>query len=303
MRSFHVCLLSGLMLASAAALHAQSSVPQSPALPARAPALPGIRQMRDIPYVAGGHERQKLDLYLPVASGSACPLVIWVHGGGWNSGSKNGSPAIRLVERGYAVASIDYRLSQDAIYPAQIEDCKSAVRFLRAHAVEYGIQPKRIGVWGGSAGGHLVSLLGATGDIRDFDAGANLDQSSQVQCVVDWFGPTDFLHYGDPPSQASYDPNSAGAKLLGGKDPEKARRASPLYFVNKDAAPFLIMQGDKDNLVPLQQSQVLDAALKKNGVECNLMIFPGAGHGGPVFTSPTSMAAICEFLDRHLKTR
>lgn len=301
MHSLDVCFLSSLLLASPVVLHAQSAAPQAPALPAKAPALPGIRQVRDIPYVVGGHERQKLDLYLPTASGSACPLVIWVHGGGWSGGSRKDCPAIRLAERGYAVASIDYRLSQDAIYPAQIEDCKAAVRFLRAHAMEYGIQPKHIGAWGGSAGGHLVSLLGATGDIRDFDTGANLDQSSQVQCVVDWFGPTDFLHYGDPPSKAVYDPNSAGARLLGGKDPEKARRASPLYFVNKDAAPFLIMQGDKDNLVPLQQSQVLEAALKQNGVECNLMIFSGAGHGGPVFTSPASMATICQFLDRHLR--
>jgi len=284
------------VLSSPIALRAQSSAPQSQA-------LPGIRQVRDIPYVIGGHERQKLDLYLPATSGTECPLVIWVHGGGWSGGSRKDCPAIRLAERGYAVASIDYRLSQDAIYPAQIEDCKAAVRFLRAHALDYGIQPKRIGAWGGSAGGHLVSLLGATGNIRDFDTGANLDQPSQVQCVVDWFGPTDFLHYGDPPSKAVYDPNSAGARLLGGKDPEKARRASPLYFVNKDAAPFLIMQGDKDNLVPLQQSQVLEAALKQNGVECNLMILAGAGHGGPAFTSPESMATICEFLDRHLRNR
>ena len=177
--------------------------------------MPGVRLSRDIPYVPGGHELQRLDLYLPEADKSARPLVIWVHGGGWNSGSKDGCTARWLVEYGYAVASINYRLSTHAIYPAQIEDCKSAIRFLRAHASEYGIKPDRIGAWGASAGGHLVALLGTTGDIRDFDTGTNLDQSSKVQCVVDWFGPTDFLHWGSAiPDWLLDSPTTAVAKLL-----------------------------------------------------------------------------------------
>jgi len=294
-------LICGLLFVGLPTLNAQIPA-QPPAKPAEA--LPGIRQIRDVPYVLGGHERQRLDLYLPAAGGPARPLVVWVHGGGWSSGDKNGCPAKWLVERGYAVASIGYRLSGQALYPAQIEDCKAAIRFLRAHAAEYSIRPERIGAWGASAGGHLVGMLGTTGNIHDFDNGANLDQSSGVQCVVDWFGPTDFLHYGAVPDLSLDTLDNAGAKLIGGRiteNPEKARRASPIHFVTKDAAPFLIMQGEQDNVVPAQQSEILDAALKKAGVESTLKVFPGATHGGPAFTSQSSMKMILDFFDRYLK--
>jgi acetyl esterase/lipase len=299
------CFLSGLLFACLGTLHAQSPGVLPLAAPATLRATPADRQMRDIPYVVGGDEHQRLDLYLPEAGGAACPLVVWIHGGGWLGGDKASCPAKWLSARGYAVASINYRLSQQAVYPAQIEDCKAAIRFLRAHAAEYGINPERIGVWGGSAGGHLVALLGTTGGLRDFDTGANLDQSSKVQCVVDWFGPSDFIHYGDPPKPALDKPDSVVAKLIGGtvrENEEKARRASPVYFVKKDAAPFLIMHGDQDNVVPLQQSQIFEDALKKSRVECHLTILHGAGHGGPAFMSLPTLEAILQFLDRHLKS-
>src|SRR5205085_4082805 len=120
-----------------------------------APAPARARQFIDVPYVTGGHDQQRLDLYLP-PEGAARPLIVWIHGGGWEGGNKRSCPAKAMVARGYAVASVEYRLSQHAIYPAQIEDCKAAIRWLRANASEYGIDPKRIGVWGASAGGHLV---------------------------------------------------------------------------------------------------------------------------------------------------
>ncbi|RYD63266.1 MAG: alpha/beta hydrolase, partial [Verrucomicrobiaceae bacterium] len=212
-------------------------------------------------------------------------------------------PAKAMVARGYAVASVGYRLSQHAIYPAQIEDCKAAIRWLRAHAQEYGIDPKRVGVWGASAGGHLVALLGTTGHLQDFDVGEHLDQPSRVQCVIDWFGPTDFLHYGEPPWVRLDYPKSVVTKLLGGRvseDENRARRASPVYFVKSDAAPFLIMQGDKDPLVPLQQSELLHAALQKAGVESHLEILPGAAHGGGAFNSAESLKRMADFFDKHL---
>ena len=266
--------------------------------------MPGVRELRDIPYVPGGHERQRLNLYVPPAAGPARPLLVWVHGGGWNSGDKNDCPAKWLVDRGYIVASLGYRFSTHALYPAQIEDCKAAIRFLRAHAAEYGIKASRIGAWGASAGGHLVALLGTTGDIQDFDTGPNLNQPSSVQCVVDWFGPTDFLHYGcEHPDPALDTPDNVAAKLIGCRvleNPDKARRASPIYFVTKSAAPFLIMQGDQDPTVPAQQSIILDAALKKAGVESVLKIFPGNGHGGPAF-GQSSYVTILNFLDSYLK--
>ncbi|MHA3775446.1 alpha/beta hydrolase fold domain-containing protein [Verrucomicrobiota bacterium sgz303538] len=293
-----------LLLGFAASLNAQElAVTPERKDSASSPTTSSARELRDVPYVTNGHERQKLDLYLPAQNGAARPLVVWIHGGGWEGGSKNGCPAKAMVNRGYAVASIGYRLSQHAIYPAQIEDCKAAIRWLRAHAQEYAIDPARIGVWGASAGGHLAALLGTTGNIRNFDVGENLNESSGVQCVIDWFGPADFLHYGEPPwVQLDY-PRSAVSKLLGGpvsNDPEKARRASPVYFVHAEAAPFLIMQGDKDPLVPLQQSELLQAALKKAGVESQLRIYPGAAHGGPAFSAPESLKLMTDFFDAHL---
>src|SRR5204862_2061067 len=131
----------------------------------------GVKAHRDLVYVEGGHERHKLDLYLPEKAAGPLPLLIWVHGGGWQNGSKDGCPPLRggYLERGYAVASIGYRLSQHAVFPAQIEDCKAAIRWLRAHAQEYGLDKARFGVWGSSAGGHLVALIGTSGDVKAFD--------------------------------------------------------------------------------------------------------------------------------------
>lgn len=197
-------------------------------------------------------------------------------------------------------------MSRTAIYPAQIEDCKAAIRFLRAHAAEYGIDPKRIGVWGASAGGHLVALLGTTGNIRDFDVGENLDQSSAVQCVVDWFGPADFLTISADDPRVAQSPDNPIAKLLGGPiatHQEEARRASPVSFVGKESAPFLIMHGDRDPLVPLDQSRELNAALQKAGVESTLEVLPGAGHGGAGFGTPEKLEKILNFFQKHLGGR
>jgi acetyl esterase/lipase len=248
---------------------------------------PGVKVLKDLAYVPGGHERQKLDLYLPEkAAEQPLPLVVWIHGGGWEAGSKEGCPAVPLVEKGYAAASINYRLSQQALFPAQIEDCKAAIRWLRANAKKYHLDPRHIGVWGASAGGHLVALLGATGGVKDLEGEeGNLDQSSRVQAVVDWFGPTDFATIGKGLS----DPKSPVSRLIGGspqENKEKAAKASPITYVGKDAAPTLIMHGDKDNLVPISQSEELAAALKKAGVEVTFQVVKGNGHGGPDFLNP-----------------
>jgi acetyl esterase/lipase len=193
---------------------------------------------------------------------------------------------VPLVEKGYAAASINYRLSQQALFPAQIEDCKAAIRWLRANAKKYHLDPRHIGVWGASAGGHLVALLGATGGVKDLEGEeGNLDQSSRVQAVVDWFGPTDFATIGKGLS----DPKSPVSRLIGGspqENKEKAAKASPITYVGKDAAPTLIMHGDKDNLVPISQSEELAAALKKAGVEVTFQVVKGNGHGGPDFLNP-----------------
>ncbi len=260
----------------------------------------GVQVVRNIPYVEGGHERNRLDLYLPEKAAGPLPLVVWVHGGAWQAGSKDGCPALFLLSKGYAVASINYRLSQHAVFPAQIEDCKAAIRWLRANADKHHINPDRIGVWGSSAGGHLVAMLGTTGNTKSLDGkGGNLDRSSRVQCVVDWFGPSDLLtmHGGHD------NPDSPESRLIGGavqENPDKARNASPVTYVSKDSAPFLIMHGDRDNTVPPGQSDELAAALKKAGVEVALVVVQGNGHGGPGFNSPANRKLVESFFAKHL---
>lgn len=268
------------------------------------PLPPGVRVVRDLPYVASGHERQVLDLYLP-ATGKA-PLVVWIHGGGWQNGSKDRSPATVLLADGFAVASINYRLSSHAVFPAQIEDCKAAIRWLRAHASDHGYDPDRIAAWGSSAGGHLVALLGATGDTREFDVGAHLDRSSRVQAVVDFFGPADLLTMGAqsaPGGRINHDaPDSPEAKLIGGpvqENKDRSRRASPLTYVSSGDAPFLIVHGDADPLVPLRQSENLQTALQKNRVEATLYVVKGGGHGG--FRDPEVDRQVRAFLQRVLR--
>ncbi len=261
----------------------------------------GVTALRDLPYVDGGHQRNRLDLYLPEKAEGRLPVVVWIHGGGWQGGSKEGCPAVPLAAKGYAVASINYRLSQHAVFPAQIEDCKAAIRWLRANAVKYHLDPDHVGVWGESAGGHLVALLGTTGGVKDLEGKVgNLDQSSRVQAVVDWYGPTDFLGWDPNFNKAVY---AMIERLIGGsprENREKARWASSLTYVSKDSAPFLILHGDKDNVVPLGQSESLAEALKKAGVEVTLQIVKGSGHGGPAFHSPENRKLIEEFFARRL---
>jgi acetyl esterase/lipase len=261
------------------------------------------RSILNLSYVSHADEVQKLDLYLPVSGDGARPLVVWIHGGAWLSGSKEGPPAKELVARGYAVASVGYRFSQRAHYPALIQDCKEAVRWLRAHAREYGIDPKRIGAWGESAGGHLAALLGTTGNIRDFDVGEHLEQSSAVQCVVNWYGPTNFLDWGGPEIPSKDSPESAIYRLLGGpvsKNRNAALRASPVHFANADSAPFLMIHGDRDPVVPLAQSRMLHEVLLKVGAKSALLTIPGAAHGGEEFHTTESMGPVIAFFDRSL---
>jgi len=260
--------------------------------------------LRDIEYVPDGHERQKLDLYLPEErSDKALPLLIWIHGGAWRAGSKQNCPARRFLHKGYAVASINYRLSQHAIFPAQIEDCKAAIRWLRANAGKYGFDPRRFGVWGSSAGGHLVALLGTTGDVKEFDKGRNLDVSSRVQAVCDYFGPTDFTLMSSFWTKMDHDSaDSPESKLVGGpvqQNKEKCKRANPITYVTKDDPPFLIVHGDKDPLVPHNQSEILYEALQKAGVQVKLHTVKGGGHGG--FKDPAVDKIVEEFFGKHLK--
>ena len=257
---------------------------------------------KNIEYGRAGDKPLLLDLYRPQNSGGSLPIVMWVHGGGWNKGSKDRCPATWLTDHGYAVASINYRLTDEAQWPAQIDDCRTAVRWLRSHADEYGLDGSQVAAWGGSAGGHLVALLGT------LDAPGNETVSSRVQAVCDWYGPSDLLTM--PPNVLSPGKteadlaNSNGAKLLGGvvRDrPELARQASAIFQVSADDPPFLIMHGDKDPGVPLDQSQRLHDKLKVAGVSSTLKVIEGAGHGGKEFQTPEVRQIILEFFNRHLR--
>ena len=266
-------------------------------------ALPPQAAYRDVPYVANGHPRQQLDLYSPSAD-KALPLIILIHGGGWSGGDKAEMPVKPFLDDGFAVASINYRLSQDARFPAQIEDCKAAVRWLRRNAARFNIDPDRIGVWGVSAGGHLAALLGTSGDTGVFDVGGNLDVSSAVQAVADWFGPTDFLQMDAhrlPQGMAHDAPGSPESRLVGGpiqQNRQAVQRANPITYVTPRAPPFLIAHGDVDRLVPHHQSELLEHALKKNGTPVSLHTVKGGGHG---FRNPRADELRRQFFARHLK--
>ncbi len=274
--------------------------------PAKRPPLPPVTIMRDIPYLEPVNQRNRLDLYLPKHIDGALPVIVWIHPGGWQQGSKEFCPPVLLVTKGYAVASINYRLSQDAVFPAQIEDCKAAIRWLRANAAKYGLDAAHIGAWGASAGGYLANMLGTTGGVKELEGSrGNLEQSSRVQAVVDWFGPTDFT----VPYKVDSEVASMVARMLSRADPksvdakrkeEKLRRASPITYVDRNAAPFLIMHGAEDDIVPVAQSEALAAALKKAGVEATLVVLQGNGHGGIGFGTAETWKLVEDFFAKHL---
>lgn len=238
-----------------------------------------------------------MDIYLPAVSNRRAPLVVWIHGGGWRAGSKERCPITFLTDSGYAVASINYRLSTVAPFPAQIEDCKAAIRWLRANADTFGFDRERFAVAGASAGGHLASLVGASGDVKGFDKGDNLNYSSRVQAVVSIFGPTDFTRRPEKPFGQLQEAEKLVGQLLGGSPEEKkdlAALASPLTHVTKDDPPFLFIHGDKDTLVPLEQSRVMEKALKQAGIPADLYVMHGVGHG---LNDPQALVRLSTFLD------
>jgi acetyl esterase/lipase len=272
--------------------------------------VPNAAIQRDLVYKRVNGAVLTLDLYCPEKVSGRLPMIVWIHGGGWSRGRKEGhSPAVTLVQDGYAVASIDFRLTGVAPFPAQIEDCKAAVRWLRANASKYNLDPDRIGVWGFSSGGHLAALLGTSGGVKELEGnGDNISYSSRVQAVCVVSGPGDLLQlYRDAtgPSGAEMNPKvKPGLEALIGVPVEenktKAMAASPISYVSKDDPPFLIIQGENDPTVPVSLTQSFFAALKAAGVDATLEIATGRGHGvgGPEF-----QPMIKNFFDKHLRNR
>jgi acetyl esterase/lipase len=205
---------------------------------------------------------------------------------------------LELLSQGYAVASIGYRVSTEAKFPAQVEDSKAAIRWLRGSAAQFALDPDRVAVFGESAGAYLAVMLGTTGGVKEFDVGEHLDQSSAVQAVIDFYGPTDFLRN----AFATATPKTPEALFLGGPildNKDKAAKANPIAYVTNDDPPFLIVHGDADRLVPRNQSELLEAALKKANVAVKFHTVKGGGHGG--FDDPLIGEMVTEFLAQRLK--
>lgn len=310
-RQWFVALAATTLTLVSTNMLAQAQPPKRPGdfRPGGGAVLPaGVKARRDLEYAKVGEKRLLLDLYLPERAKGTLPLLVWIHGGGWQSGSKDQwRPAAPFIVKGYAVASIEYRLSGEATFPAQIEDCKAAIRWLKANAGTFNIAADRIAVWGASAGGHLAALVGTSGDARDLEGevGGNLDQSSRVQAVVDFYGPTDLEAFVVTPRYERHaDAQSPESRLLGGavkELPDKAKRANPITYVESSDPPFFIVHGADDPVVPPNQSKLLHAALEKAGVATELTMLPDNGHGGPGFSQPELMSRIAAFLEKHLK--
>ncbi len=271
--------------------------------------LEAVNSKLDIPYASTDHQRQQLDLFWPKkAKQEKLPLLVFIHGGAWKNGDKASghSVVIPFVKSGaYVGASLNYRYSSQGLWPAQIHDCKAAIRWLRGNAKEFGIDPEKIGVIGTSAGGHLVAMLGTSGDVAELegDLGDFKYESSRVTAVVDYFGPAELQSMSKYPSTIDHDaPNSPEAMLLGGAvqtQVKQAKSASPQNHVSKDDAPFLIIHGTKDPLVPYDQSVQFDKALDAVGVSSTLITIQDGGHGQ--FSIPKLYHLIEQFFDQHLR--
>lgn len=265
------------------------------------------RAFRNIEYSHVDGRSLLMDIYTPQDTKRRAPVILWIHGGGWQSGDKQDTlpVAMGFIGRGYAVVTLNYRLSSEGIFPAQIIDCKSAVRWLRANARKYNLDSKHIAAWGHSAGGHLAALLGVTNGVKEFDAGDNLDQSSDVQVVCSYAGVMDFTRLALTPGFEWWRTADNGAALvLGGPimaNKDRADKASPLFYVSKTTVPMLLYTGDKDDLVAPDQSITMRYALSKVGVESELHIFKGCGHAGEPFMTREAASQIAAFFDKRMR--
>lgn len=279
----------------------------TPAFGLDKPTKPSL-EFTDVVYAKIGDRALHIDIAVPEdGTKNLHPVVVWIHGGGWKTGTYKMNMARWLTDYGYVVASVEYRLSGEAKFPAQIADCRAAIRFLREKSKQYGINPDRIGVWGGSAGGHLAALLGTSANVRELDNSHPPSKTSaRVQAVCVFYGPSDLtVPLAENPAKKKPGPV---VELLGGKPAEKpglARLASPVFFVTPDDPPFLIVHGEQDPLVPISQAEKLYEALKKAGVEVTFIRVKNAGHGfakaGIEPNWADIMKSVREFFDRHLK--
>lgn len=272
-----------------------------------APMPDGVTLIDEVRFASVDGQDLVLDLYMP-ADVVAPPLLVWVHGGGWSRGTHNRVSNFAFVEAGYAVASVGYRLSGVAPFPAQIHDLKGAIRFLRASAGAYGYDAERIGILGVSAGAHLAILAGTTNgdDALEGTVGGNLDQSSDVTAIVSYFGASNLmtiLAQSTPFGLNMRVPSLTG--LYGGPPDERtelARLASPIFHVDASDPPLLLLHGDQDPQMPINQSHEIHGAYEELGLDVQFEVVHGAGHGGAAFFDAERSALVLAFLDRTLRS-
>lgn len=263
--------------------------------------------MRGVKFATVGDVPLMLDLHLPAAGKPNAGLIVWVHGGAWRAGSRAQVDLVGMAARGWAVASVDYRLSTRAKFPAQVHDIKAAIRYLRAHAGQHGYPASRFVIAGSSAGGHLAALVGVSNGQPDLEGkvGGESGVSSDVQAIVSLYGAsnlTSILAQSTPHGLSVREP--ALQLLLGGPPDavtELARLASPVFHVDAADPPLLMLHGDQDRQMPINQSHELEGAYARLGRPVQLIVVHGSGHGGPAFTSAASLDRIDEFLRKQLR--
>jgi acetyl esterase/lipase len=265
-----------------------------------------VREYKDVVYATlDKGEALGLDLYVPGAARQPA-LIVWVHGGAWSAGSKTQYPR-QFVEHGFAVASVDFRQTTQAPFPANVHDIKSAVRFLRANADKYGYASERIAIAGASSGGHLASLVGVTGGVPELEGsvGGNFDQSSRVQAVIAYFGAANLTTILAQSTPFGLGVRRPALERLFGKPPEAApdlaRLASPVFHIDSADPPLLLFHGDQDPQMPINQSHELEGAYEKFGLDVTFHVLHGAAHGGEVFLTGEGLEQAVAFLRRTIE--
>jgi len=260
---------------------------------------------RDIEYARVGDFSLKLDLYLPKQANA--PLVVYVHGGAWRAGSKSDVPIVNLLDHGFAIASVDYRLSTQAPFPAQVHDIKAAIRFLRASSEQFDISTRRIAIIGSSAGGHLAALVGVTNGDKELEGrvGRHLDQSSTVQCIVSLYGASNLQTILSQSTETGLKMRVPALQLLLGgqptEKPELAKLASPVAHLDKHDPPLLLIHGDSDPQMPPQQSREFAETYRALSLPVEFIIVAGGKHGGAEFYDTERTTKMALFLKNDLQ--
>lgn len=282
-----------------------TDIPLSTSLPE------GIQMLSNLVFSDDAERPRRLHVLRPAPLPDLpSPVIVWIFGGAFRAGNKEQDIAklLPFVQHGYCVVTIDYRLSSEALFPAQVHDCLCAVRYVRAHSTDLHINPAAIGVWGESSGGYLATMIGVGSGIVDLEGHAGWpNHASAVQAVCDWYGPTNFALMDRAGSSMRHDaPDSPESQLVGApiqEVPDRVTRANPITYItpHRRYPPFLIMHGDRDPLVPFNQSEILVHALRRQGVNVDFIPVINGGHGGEMFTTDDVYDTVLRFFDTHLR--